>query len=100
MLGTAALATELPTFGLADVGLAGGESAGEGNYQLHLAGDLGEGRAFGHRIRERVLARDATSAVIGLLEAYQKERDAGESLQSWLRRQPDEVLATASRPAR
>jgi hypothetical protein len=47
-----------------------------------------------------VLARDATSAVIGLLEAYQKERDAGESLQSWLRRQPDEVLATASRPAR
>ena len=48
---------------LSDIGLAGGESAGEGNYQLHLGGDLGEGLAFGHRVRERVPAAD-TGAVV------------------------------------
>ena len=78
---------------LADVGLAGGESAGDGNFQLHLGGDLGEGRAFGHRVRDRVLANDAEATVAGLLDAYLAGRAGGESLQSWLRRQPGDELA-------
>lgn len=80
---------------LADIGLAGGESAGEGNYQLHLGGDLGEGRAFGRRVRERVLADDAGPAVQRLVAAYLTDRFPGESLQAWLRREPDESLAAA-----
>ena len=84
---------------LSDIGLAGGESAGEGNYQLHLGGDLGEGLAFGHRVRERVLATDTGAVVKGLVAGYLAEREAGESLQSWLRRQPPETLATISKQA-
>ncbi len=78
---------------LADIGLAGGESAGDGNYQLHLGGDLGEGRAFGHRVRDRVLADDIENVTERLLETYLAEREEDESLQSWLRRQPDQALA-------
>ena len=76
---------------LADVGLAGGESAGEGNYQLHLGGDLGEGRAFGRRVRERVPAATINDTVAGLLDRYLAARTDGESFQSWLRRQPPEA---------
>jgi sulfite reductase (ferredoxin) len=82
---------------LSDIGLAGGESAGEGNYQLHLGGDLGEGLAFGHRVRERVPAVDTGAVVRGLVAGYLAERAAGESLQAWLRRQPPETLAALSR---
>ena len=83
---------------LSDIGLAGGESAGEGNYlQLHLGGDLGEGLAFGHRVRERVQASDTSDVVKGLVAGYLAERQAGETLQSWLRRQPPETLAALSR---
>jgi sulfite reductase (ferredoxin) len=82
---------------LSDIGLAGGESAGEGNYQLHLGGDLGEGLAFGHRIRERVPATDTGAVVKGLVAGYLADREAGESLQGWLRRQPPETLAGLSR---
>ena len=82
---------------LSDIGLAGGESAGEGNYQLHLGGDLGEGLAFGHRVRERVPATDTGAVVRGLVAGYLAEREAGESLQVWLRRQPPETLAAISR---
>ena len=64
---------------LSDIGLAGGESAGEGNYQLHLGGDLGEGLAFGHRVRERVLAVDTGAVVKGLVAGYLEGREAGES---------------------
>jgi len=84
---------------LSDIGLAGGESAGEGNYQLHLGGDLGEGLAFGHRVRERVPATDTGAVVRGLVAGYLSERQDGESVQSWLRRQPPETLAALSRPA-
>jgi sulfite reductase (ferredoxin) len=80
---------------IADIGLAGGESAGVGNYQLHLGGDLGEFRAFGHRVRERVPAAEIESTVGGLIDAYLSDRDGEESLQAWLRRQPEEVLAAA-----
>ena len=59
---------------LSDIGLAGGESAGEGNYQLHLGGDLGEGLAFGHRVRERVPATDTGAVVRGLVAGYLAER--------------------------
>ncbi len=83
---------------LADVGLAGGESAGDGNFQLHLGGDLGEGRAFGHRVRGRVLAEETEGVVSHLLSSYVSQRQDGESLQSWLRRQPAEALAELSRP--
>jgi sulfite reductase (ferredoxin) len=82
---------------LADVGLAGGESAGEGNFQLHLGGDLGEARALGHRVRSRVDAEDAEGVVGQLLGAYLEAREDGESVQSWLRRQPAEQLAELSR---
>ena len=81
---------------VSDIGLAGGESAGEGNYQLHLGGDVGEFKAFGRRIRERVLAGDAGDTVVALLAAYQAGRQGGESLQAWLRRQPDEDLAAVA----
>ena len=84
---------------VSDIGLAGGESAGEGNYQLHLGGDVGEFKAFGRRIRERVLAGDAGDTVVALLAAYQAGRDGGESLQAWLRRQPDEDLAALAAAA-
>jgi sulfite reductase (ferredoxin) len=84
---------------LSDIGLAGGESAGEGNYQLHLGGDLGEGLTFGHRVRERVPATDTGAVVRGLVAGYLAERQAGETLQSWLRRQPPETLAAMSKPA-
>ena len=84
---------------LSDIGLAGGESAGEGNYQLHLGGDLGEGLAFGHRVRDRVPASDTGAVIRGLVAGYLAEREGGESVQSWLRRQPPETLATLSRPA-
>ena len=77
-----------------------GESAGEGNYQLHLGGDLGEGLAFGHRVRERVPATDTGAVVRGLVAGYLAEREAGESLQAWLRRQPPETLAAISRADR
>jgi sulfite reductase (ferredoxin) len=83
---------------LSDIGLAGGESAGEGNYQLHLGGDLGEGLAFGHRVRDRVPATDTTAVVQALVAAYLSNRTDGESVQSWLRRQPPETLAALSRP--
>jgi sulfite reductase (ferredoxin) len=82
---------------IADVGLAGGESAGAGNYQLHLGGDLGEVKAFGHRVRERVLATDIEATVGGLVDTYLRGREGDESLQAWLRRQPAEVLAEAGR---
>jgi sulfite reductase (ferredoxin) len=84
---------------VSDIGLAGGESAGEGNYQLHLGGDLGQGKAFGRRIRERVLASDAPGTVVALLDAYQADRADGESLQAWLRRQPDDELAAVAAKA-
>ena len=84
---------------LSDIGLAGGESAGEGDYQLHLGGGLGEGLAFGHRVRERVPATDTGAVVRGLVAGYLAERQPGETLQSWLRRQPPETLAALSRPA-
>jgi sulfite reductase (ferredoxin) len=83
---------------ISDVGLAGGESAGEGNFQLHLGGDLGEARAFGQRVRSRVLADEAEGVVGHLLSAYLAEREEGDSLQSWLRHQPAEQLAELSRP--
>jgi sulfite reductase (ferredoxin) len=73
---------------LADVGLAGGESAGQGNYQLHLGGGLGAERGFGQRVRERVPASETGDAVAGLLDAFLAGRADGESLQAWLRRQP------------
>jgi sulfite reductase (ferredoxin) len=85
---------------LSDIGLAGGESAGEGNYQLHLGGDLGEGLAFGHRVRERVPAADTGAVVRTLVAGYLEGREPGESLQAWLRRQPPETLAGLSRPDR
>ena len=84
---------------LSDIGLAGGESAGEGNYQLHLGGDLGEGLAFGQRIRERVPATDTGAVVRTLVTSYLEGRESGESLQAWLRRQPPETLAGLSKPA-
>jgi sulfite reductase (ferredoxin) len=83
---------------LSDIGLAGGESAGQGNYQLHLGGDLGEGLAFGHRVRERVPATTTGAVVTGLVAGYLAGRETGESLQSWLRRQPPETLAAISKP--
>ena len=83
---------------LSDIGLAGGESAGEGNYQLHLGGDLGEGLAFGHRVRERVPATETGSVVQGLVAGYLAGREDGESVQTWLRRQAPETLAAMSRP--
>jgi sulfite reductase (ferredoxin) len=83
---------------LSDVGLAGGESAGSGNFQLHLGGELGESRAFGQRIRSRVRADDTEEVVGHLLSSYLANREDGESLQSWLRRQPAEQLAELSRP--
>jgi len=83
---------------VSDIGLAGGESAGDGNFQLHLGGDLGEGKAFGQRVRERVLAADAEGVVSGLLSAYLAGRRQDESMQRWLRRQPAETLAALSRP--
>jgi len=83
---------------LSDIGLAGGESAGEGNYQLHLGGDLGEGLAFGHRVRDRVPATDTGAVVRGLVAGYLAGREDGESVQSWLRRQPPETLAALSKP--
>jgi hypothetical protein len=86
-----------PRYQVADVGLAGGESAGDGNFQLHLGGDLGQGKAFGHRVRERVLAAEAEEVVGGLLGAYLAGRREGERLQAWLRRQPAETLAALSR---
>ena len=84
---------------VADLGLAGGESAGEGNYQLHLGGDLGEFKAFGQRVRERVLAGDSEAALTSILDAYLEGRHDGESLQAWLRRQTPETLASISKPA-
>jgi sulfite reductase (ferredoxin) len=83
---------------LSDIGLAGGESAGEGNYQLHLGGDLGEGLAFGHRVRDRVPATATGTVVRGLVAAYLAGRNQCESVHSWLRRQPPETLAELSRP--
>jgi sulfite reductase (ferredoxin) len=83
---------------VSDVGLAGGESAGDGNFQLHLGGDLGEARAFGQRVRSRVRADEAEGVVGHLLGAYLAKREDGESLQSWLRHQPAEQLAELTRP--
>jgi len=83
---------------VSDVGLAGGESAGDGNFQLHLGGDLGEARAFGQRVRSRVRADEAEGVVGHLLSSYLADREDGESLQSWLRHQPAEQLAELSRP--
>ena len=82
---------------VSDVGLAGGDSAGEGNFQLHLGGDLGENRALGQRVRSRVLAEEADGVVGHLLSSYLACREDSESLQSWLRRQPAEQLAELSR---
>ena len=69
-----------------------------GERQLHLGGDLGEGLAFGHRVRERVPATDTGAVVRGLVAGYLAEREPGETLQSWLRRQAPETLAAMSRP--
>ena len=84
---------------IADLGLAGGESAGDGNYQLHLGGDLGEFKALGQRVRERVLADDSEASLTSILDAYLDGRHDGESLQAWLRRQAPETLAAISKPA-
>ena len=82
---------------LSDIGFAGGESAGQGNYQLHLGGDLGVGKAFGRRIRERVLAEDAEEVAFRILDRFLATREPEESLQAWLRRQPDDALAAVAR---
>ena len=37
--------------------------------------------------------------VRGLVAGYLAQRQAGETLQSWLRRQPPETLAAMSKPA-
>jgi sulfite reductase beta subunit-like hemoprotein len=87
--------TSCARYQLSDIGLAGGESAGEGNYQLHLGGGL----AFGHRVRERVPATETGAVVAGLVAGYLAGRETGESLQAWLRRQPPETLAAISKPA-
>ena len=74
----------------------GRRRVGRRGQQLHLGGDLGEGLAFGHRVRERVQASDTSDVVKGLVAGYLAERRAGETLQSWLRRRPPETLAALS----
>jgi hypothetical protein len=49
-------------------------------------------------VRERVPASDTGAVIRGLVSGYLADREAGEPLQAWLRRQPPETLAAISKP--
>ncbi|MBK1660088.1 NirA family protein [Paracraurococcus ruber] len=81
---------------VADIGLLGakveqGEDMVEG-YDLHVGGGAGPEQKIGRLVR-RVTAEELGPAVLALLQAWQRGRDAGESFSKWSARQPEAALA-------
>ena len=86
---------------VSDIGLQGttarGEEAGHDKleaYEIYLRGGLGEHAEIGRPLLRRVPTEEAPAYVERLVAAYLRERQDGESFQSFARRKSDEELIT------
>jgi sulfite reductase (ferredoxin) len=86
---------------VSDIGLQGttarGEEAGHDKleaYEIYLRGGLGENAEIGRPLLRRVPTEEAPAYVERLVAAYLRERQDGESFQSFARRKSDEELIT------
>jgi ferredoxin-nitrite reductase len=82
-----------------DIGLQGttarGDEAGHDKleaYEIYLRGGLGENAEVGRPLLRRVPTAEAPAYVERLVEAYLKDRENGESFQSFAKRKSDEEL--------
>ncbi|HEY3269243.1 MAG TPA: nitrite/sulfite reductase [Armatimonadota bacterium] len=81
---------------IADIGFMGGRVKLNGEtrecFDISVGGGVGEGRAFVHNVRRKVLAEDVPAVVANLLDAYAEHRGRGENLRTFLRRHSDEEI--------
>ena len=82
---------------IADIGLLGakverGEEMVEG-YDLHVGGGAGPEQRIGRLVRKAVAQDELAPILLGLLQAWQRDRAGAESFHLWSARQSDETLA-------
>jgi sulfite reductase (ferredoxin) len=69
-------------------------------FLVHLGGGLGEGAAFGRKVRGiKVPAEHLADYVEGLVRRYRQRRDEGDTFGSIVARLDDEALARFAAPA-